>query len=145
MKLVIYRHTYNVKPDRNTIGDLHIDGEFFCHTLEDEKRPDGVKIMHETAIPAGVYQVILTMSNRFKRVMPLLVNVPMFSGIRMHGGNDSRDTSGCPLVAFKTDYKRIWSTAEKKLTAKLQTAKEGVIIEIRDSFASYDIEAKKLK
>ena len=145
MELIIYRHTYNTQPDRNIIGDLHIDGEFFCHTLEDEKRPDGVKVKHETAIQTGIYKVILTMSNRFRRVMPLLVDVPMFSGVRMHGGNTSKNTSGCPLVAFKTDYKRIWSTAEKELTHKLQTAKEGVTIEIIDAFLTYNKETKSLK
>lgn len=145
MKLVIYRHTYNTHPDRNIIGDLFIDGEFFCHTLEDEKCPDGVKVKHKTAIPVGKYKVILTVSNRFKRLMPLLIDVPMFSGIRMHGGNTSRDTSGCPLVAYHTDNKKIWGTAERKLISILQTAKEGVTIEIKDSFASYDKKAKKLK
>ena len=145
MELVIYRHTYNTKPDRNIIGDLHIDGKFFCHTLEDEKRPDGIKIKHETAIPVGLYKVVLTMSNRFRRVMPLLVGVPDFTGVRMHGGNDSKDTSGCPLVAFKTDNKRIWSTAEKKLTQKLQTSKETITIEIKDCFLSYDKDNKRLK
>lgn len=145
MKIILYRHTYNTEIDENIIGDLFIDGEFFCHTLEDKKRADGVKVKHETAIPAGTYKVILTMSNRFKRVMPLLVNVPMFSGIRMHGGNDSEDTSGCPLVAFNTDYKRIWGTAERKLTHKLQTSKKGITIEIKDAFLSYDPKTKKLK
>jgi hypothetical protein len=148
LKLVIYRHTYNVSPDRNIIGDLHIDGEFFCHTLEDEKRPDGVKIKHETAIPAGKYTVILTKSNRFKRIMPLLVDVPMFSGIRIHGGNDSKDTSGCPLVAHKTDYKKIWQTAEKQVTEKLteaQDKKQKVTILIKDAFLSYDKETKTPK
>lgn len=144
MKLVIYRHTFNTNPDRNIIGDLHIDDEFFCHTLEDEKRSDGVKIKHKTAIPVGIYKVILTMSPRFKRVMPLLVDVPMFSGVRIHGGNTSKDTSGCPLVAFNTDYKRIWGTAERKLTHKLQTAKDGITIEIKDVFLSYDKENKCL-
>ena len=142
MELILYRHTYNTEKDRNIIGDLHVDGEFFCHTLEDEKRADGKKVKHKTAIPVGIYKVILTVSNRFKRLMPLLVDVPMFSGIRMHGGNDSGDTSGCPLVAFKTDGVRIWSTAERSLTKVLQTAKEGVTIEIKDAFLSYDKENK---
>ena len=77
--------------------------------------------------------------------MPLLVGVPDFTGVRMHGGNDSKDTSGCPLVAFKTDNKRIWSTAEKKLTQKLQTSKETITIEIKDCFLSYDKDNKRLK
>jgi len=142
MKLFLYRHTYN---ENNIIGDLFIDEGFFCHTLEDIKRPDGVKVKHETAIPPGEYKLILSISNKFKRLMPEILNVEGFSGIRMHGGNDESDTSGCPIVAFKTDYKRIWQTAEKNLTDKLKTAKDEITISIEDRFLSYDRENKKLK
>ena len=93
MKLLLKR-TY--KGDKYTIGKLYIDGEFFCETLEDVVRP--AKIKHETAIPFGTYKVILTMSNRFKKVLPLLLNVPNFDGIRIHAGNTDADTSGCILV-----------------------------------------------
>ncbi len=143
MELNLYRHTYNVKGDRNIIGDLFIDGVFFCHTLEDEKRADGLKVYGETAIPAGIYNVKLTISNRFKRLMPLLLDVEGFKGIRIHGGNTSKDTHGCPLVAFNTDYKKIWGTAEKKLTAKLKEA-DFITISIEDRILSYDKENKKL-
>ena len=143
MKLKMYRYKYNTKGDRNIIGDLFIDSEYFCHTLEDEKRADGVKIKHKTAIPPGTYKVVLTRSNRFKRIMPLLLNVEGFSGIRIHGGNDSKDTSGCPLVAFNTDLKRIWGTAEKELTKELQQATDEITIEVVDAFFSYDHKLKK--
>jgi len=144
MELNLYRHTYNTKGDRNIIGDLFINGVFFCHTLEDEKRADGLKVFGETAIPTGVYNVKLTVSNRFKRLMPILLDVEGFSGVRIHGGNTSKDTHGCPLVAFNTDYKRIWGTAEKKLTSKLKEA-DYITISIEDRFLSYDIENKQLK
>ena len=143
MELNLYRHTYNTKEDKNIIGDLFIDGVFFCHTLEDEKRADGLKVYGETAIPSGTYNVILNRSNRFKRIMPLLLDVPMFKGIRMHGGNTSKDSHGCPLVAFNTDYKKIWGTAEKKLTAKLKQG-DNITISIEDRFLSYDKETKTL-
>lgn len=71
---------------------------FLCHTLEDVVRPDGVKIMHETAIPKGVYELAVTFSNRFKKRLPLLLNVPNFEGVRIHGGNSDSDSSGCVLV-----------------------------------------------
>ena len=143
MKLKLYRYKYNTEGDRNIIGDLFIDGVFFCHTLEDEKRADGVKVYGETAIKDGIYEVKLTFSPRFKRIMPLLLDVPMFEGVRIHGGNDSSNTLGCILVAFNTDLKRIWGTAEKKLTKKLKESKDKITIEIVDSFFSYDPKLKK--
>ena len=143
MELNLYRHTYNTKGDRNIIGDLFIDGVFFCHTLEDEKRADGLKVYGETAIPSGTYNIKVNMSNRFKRLMPLILDVPMFKGIRMHGGNTSKDSHGCPLVAFNTDYKKIWGTAEKKLTSILKEA-EFITISIEDRPLTYDKETKKL-
>lgn len=143
MKLTIHRHTPNIDTDRNIIGDLFIDGEFFCHTLEDEIRADGVKVYGKTAIQAGEYKLILTMSNRFKRLMPLLVDVPDFSGVRLHGGNTSKDSHGCPLIAFNTDYVKIWGTAERSLTKLLKDSGEDHTIEIKNSFLSYDKKTKK--
>ncbi len=88
----------------STIGDLSIDGTFECFTLEDVVReiPDKPvsewKVPKETAIPSGTYAVIITDSVRFKRPLPLLVNVPGFSGVRIHPGNTAEDTEGCILV-----------------------------------------------
>jgi hypothetical protein len=82
--------------DKATIGRLLIDGVFQCWTLEDVVRP--AKIAHETAIPSGTYKVVITESARFKRRLPLLVDVPGFEGIRIHPGNCAADTDGCILV-----------------------------------------------
>lgn len=82
----------------SSIGELSIEGlAFKCFTLEDPVR-EGPKIYGRTAIPAGTYQVIINKSGRFKRFMPLLLNVPGFSGIRIHIGNTARETDGCILV-----------------------------------------------
>ena len=62
------------KTENSTIGELLIDGVFECFTLEDKERP--VKIKSETAIPKGTYKVIINQSNRFKRLLPLLIDVP---------------------------------------------------------------------
>lgn len=78
------------------MGSLYVDGVWQCWTLEDIVRPE--KIMHETAIPAGRYPVTITFSERFQKPMPLLGDVPGFTGIRIHAGNTEADTSGCILV-----------------------------------------------
>ena len=81
-----------------TLGSLFIDDHWQCHTLEDVIRPTGEKIRNKTAISPGRYRLILSMSNRFKKIMPELLNVPMFTGIRIHSGNTAKDTAGCLLV-----------------------------------------------
>ena len=93
MKIVVVRDTFT---ENSTIGKMLIDGAFFCYTLEDTIRD--TKIAGETAIPYGTYKVIVNMSNRFKRLMPLLLNVPNFEGVRIHAGNVKADTHGCILV-----------------------------------------------
>jgi hypothetical protein len=87
--------------ETSTEGELWIDGVRECYTLEDKVRPDGVKIYGETAIPAGRYRVIVSMSQRFGKLMPLLLKVPGFEGIRIHAGNTVGDTHGCILVGDK--------------------------------------------
>ena len=82
-------------PDR-TIGDLFLDGHLFCQTLEDKVREE--KVYGQTAIPAGRYEVRGTYSKRFKVVMPQIMNVPGFEGIRIHSGNKPEHTEGCLLV-----------------------------------------------
>ena len=82
-----------------TMGILLIDGVFACWTLEDVVRP--VKIPGETAIPAGRYDVRLSLSQRFQKVLPELLAVPGYSGIRVHAGNGAGDTQGCVLVGRK--------------------------------------------
>jgi hypothetical protein len=81
-----------------TIGHLFVDGQFYCDTLEDTVRRDGIKVKGSTAIPAGTYNVIWAYSPRFRKWLPRLQNVPHFEGILIHSGNTHRDTEGCILV-----------------------------------------------
>jgi len=85
--------------DGATIGRLFVNGALRAFTLEDVVR-DGPKVIHETAIPAGRYRVTITMSQRFGRMLPLVNDVPGFTGIRFHSGNFAGDTSGCILVGM---------------------------------------------
>jgi hypothetical protein len=50
-----------------TIGTLYADGKAECFTLEDPVRPNGEKVEGDTAIPEGIYGVVITPSKRFKR------------------------------------------------------------------------------
>ncbi len=94
MELLVQR---DPSTDGVTIGKLYVDGVFECFVLEDQVR-EGPKVLHETAVPQGRYRVVITRSNRFQRMLPLLLDVPGFSGIRIHAGNFAVDTAGCLLV-----------------------------------------------
>ena len=78
-----------------TIGELYVDGEHIADTLEDRVRPEGEKVYGKTAIPEGTYEVKLTYSPRFKKILPEILNVPNFSGIRIHSLNKAEESEGC--------------------------------------------------
>lgn len=87
--------------DKSTIGEFIMDGLVFCYTLEDTCRAKGIKIYGATAIPAGRYELKITMSQRFKYDTPILLSVPNFEGVRIHKGNTDEDTEGCILVGMR--------------------------------------------
>jgi hypothetical protein len=120
------------KTEKSTIGELSVNGIYECFILEDVERE--VKIFGETAIPKGRYEVVISWSNRFKKFMPLLLNVPNFEGIRIHAGNTAKDTLGC-LLTGKSKSKDMISNsriAYEKLFSKLEIAskKEKIFITI---------------
>ena len=133
MKLTLAR-----RPSANgaTIGDLSINGVHECYTCEDVVRPEGEKVYGQTAIPAGTYRVIITQSPRFKRRLPLLLDVPGFEGVRIHPGNTAADTEGCILPGRGCTASSVTQSvlAFDVLFAKLEkaeAAREDVWIEIR--------------
>ena len=107
--------------DKYTIGNLYVNGVFFCNTLEDkivDLNKNGVfdcgelKISGHTAIPYGEYEIKLTYSPKFKRELPLLIDVPYFEGIRIHRGNTRKDTSGCILVGENKEKGKVINSSK---------------------------------
>lgn len=143
MKLLLRR---KFKGESYTIGDLFIDGEFFCNTLEDKVRilpllcpdtPQNIscrckeKKYAETAIPYGTYKITMKHSSRFKRVLPYLHDVPHFLGILIHSGTTEADSAGCILVGFNTIKGKVTSSraTSDKLNEILSREKD-ITIEI---------------
>ena len=110
----------------------------FCDTLEPtwrNYRNGGRKIKGRSAIPEGRYAVVITWSPRLKQWLPLLLGVPMFSGIRIHAGNTARDTAGCILVGQNLKRgmvlnSRIWLKRLKDKIVEAKARGEGVWITV---------------
>ena len=97
MNLLLLRRDFT---DKSTIGLLYVGQVFQCYALEDPDRKledGGEKIPGKTAIPRGKYRIIIDWSNRFKRELPRLLDVPNYVGVRIHPGNGPDDTEGCIL------------------------------------------------
>jgi len=118
------------KLTKSTVGEFYINGNLECYTVEDTVReipgqPASTwKIPHVTAIPVGTYNVVVTMSNRFKKLLPLLENVPGFEGIRIHTGNTAEDTEGCLIVGNTALVDRVAGSvvAFNKIFPKIKNA-----------------------
>jgi len=118
------------KTENSTIGEMTINGKFECYTLEDVERD--VKIKSETAIPKGSYKVIINQSNRFKKLLPLLLKVKGYEGVRIHAGNTNHDTEGCILVGRTRSVDFIGQSrkAFDSLFKKMQDSKEEISLTI---------------
>lgn len=115
MKLYLERTDFT---EESTIGSLYEEitihdckeMKFLCYILEDKCRQEfgqpftaDMKVDGETAIPYGTYEITITYSPAFKRQLPLLNNVPLYSGIRIHAGNRSVNSRGCLLCGSTKD------------------------------------------
>lgn len=132
---------------RYCIGRLYLNGEYFCDTLEDRDRglSDDMtleeikanKIYGQTAIPVGIYNIILNYSPKYKKVMPLLVNVKGYDGVRIHSGNVPEDTLGCILVGKNkvkgqvVESRKTYDALYKRLQ---QHGKDKIVIDIQRKY-----------
>lgn len=123
------------KKEKYTIGNLYVNGVFFSNVLEDTVRglrqdmtPEEIqkiKIHGQTAIPSGRYEIRVTLSARFRRQLPILLNVPGYAGVRIHPGNNDANTEGC-LLPGKND--RVGQVSNSRATmAALQKQIEDAI------------------
>jgi hypothetical protein len=145
MKIKVQRF---LKSDDFTIGKAFIDESFECYILEDEFRSE--KVMHETRIPSGTYEIKLREFGghhdkyklkfpEFHKGMLWLQGVPKFKDILIHIGNSDEDTSGCLLTGKTADLVKGWvgqSTQAyidlyKKVAPELVKGNK-VFIEIKD-------------
>lgn len=116
MELTVIRFAFGKTA---TIGILTADGVPACYTLEDPDRSMvGLpKIKARTAIPAGQYDLAITWSPRFKRMLPEIQDVSGFSGVRIHWGNRPEDTEGCLLVGVSANVREWCITDSRKAFA----------------------------
>jgi len=117
------------------LGHWYVDKKWFAYSLEDTVRPEGEYVYQKTAIPEGDYELIMSYSNRFKLMMPLIINrqgiTPILYhgddisnlGIRIHGGNDSQDTEGCPLMGANRNSVKVWNCRNINQTFRTELAK----------------------
>ena len=116
--------------EAHTDSEIYLDNVKFCAGLEDVGRPYGVKVYGETCIPEGIYDVEVSVSNRFGKEMILLYNTPdkavkkngvEFHGVRVHGGNTVKDTLGCILAMYHSDGNgKAWDRASDDLKDKVK-------------------------
>ena len=137
--------TRSVKTNKSTIGELTVNGVFECFILEDKERglrkdmPISelivMKIKTRTAIPTGRYEIVVSFSDKFQKMLPLLLDVPAFAGIRIHPGNTDANTEGC-LLPGKTKSPDMIGSSRVAFTAlfdKLKAAlqREKIFITVK--------------
>ena len=100
INLLLIRNTFSKK---STVGELFLNGEKICDTLENSWQDNQRNI---SCIPEGVYPVRLRLprESATRDYLHLLVQeVPNRDWILFHRGNTAKDTSGCILVGLGTE------------------------------------------
>ena len=126
MKLELKRFEFG---NTFTIGKFYINGIYHSYSLEDKVR-EGKKVNGQTAIPTGTYDVIVDVSTRFGKPLPHILNVPNFTGVRIHAGNTSKDTEGCILLGHTWAGKEFIGNSKIAFDAffkQLEKAKTAII------------------
>ena len=142
-KIVVERKYYK---ENYTIGNMFLEGEWFCNTLEDKDRGlnqslslsqnKKLKVYGKTAIPKGVYEVTVVFWAKHRINVPLLHDVPAFTGILIHNGVNQNSTLGCILVGLNTIKGQLTSGKKymNELTNRIQAALNAgkkVMIEVK--------------
>ena len=107
IKLEVLRVSSESDSSSGLVFDITNGKKFLCYSLEDEYRND--KVMHETRVPAGTYQIKLRKEGGFNarytkkyggfhKGMLHVQDVPGFEYILIHTGNTDEHTSGCLIV-----------------------------------------------
>ena len=132
MELVMNRTT---RTARSTISELTVNGNFECFILEDRDRGltqgmtlselMALKVKTRTAIPSGRYEIVVSFSDRFQKMLPLLLDVPAFAGIRIHPGNTDSDTEGC-LLPGKTKAQDMVGSSRAAFTVLFDKIKDAI-------------------
>ena len=113
----MYIYLYRNQPKGNALtGRLVINGRWFCNTLE--------RVGYQ--IPALCYHIAVTQSPKFKRLLPIVQNVPQRSGIRFHRGTKPTHSTGCILVPADKELELT------NLLKQTQDNHEEIILEVTD-------------
>ena len=107
----------------HTKSIIFVNDQFFCFGMEPENKFNNTIKGQRDLIPEGTYQIILSKSPKFKRVLPEILNVPNNSGIRIHPGNFPSETSGCLILGTHFD-ENILFNSRKKVNEFIKILKE---------------------
>jgi len=154
MKLEVLRVSSDVDSSSGLVFDITDGKKFLCYSLEDEYRND--KVMHETRVPAGTYQIQLRKVGGFNarytkkygdfhKGMLHVQDVPGFEYILIHTGNTDEHTSGCLIVGDSQENNQLLKNgfigksvqAYKRIYTPIATALENGE-EVTITYVDYD-------